>query len=540
MKPPFARTLFDLLDEQASDRPLAIAAIESDRSVTYAALGLRVRQVATLLRNLGTRRGDMIAVLLDNRIAWLEVCFAASAVGATLAPISTFVKGAELEFLLRDSRARMLVTADRIADQDFVAQLDEILPELAGAVAGAPLYGARLPQLRHIVTLADHPPPGMIDYAAAGDLAPLRDLPPGERASPGDDAMVLYTSGSSSHPKAVRLRHYAIIENGFNIGERQGLVQADRVLVAPPLFWAYGGANALPAAISHGATLVLQRRFEAGEALRLIEQHGCTAIYTLPGMTAALIAHKDFRPERTRSLRTGLTIGSPQDVIAAAEVLGAGEICNIYGASETCGNCCVTDHAMTLEMRAHCQGFPLPGVSLRIVDPQSGAALAADQVGAVEVKGYLMAGYGGASAEQNAAAFTPDGYFRMGDIGKLTDDGRFVFVGRGDEMIKRAGINVSPVEVEAVLLGHPDVAQAGVVGVPDTVRGARIIAFVVPVAGASPAAETLDSYCRSVASRYKVPDRFLICDSLPTTATGKLLRRELRDRALVADEVSQA
>lgn len=540
MKPPFARTLFDILDEQASGRPEAIAAIEGEDTITYAALALRARQLANLLYKLGARRGDRIAMLLDNRIAWLEVCFASSALGAALVPLSTFARAGELEFMLRDSEARLLVMADRIAGHDFLDEVTSLLPDLASHAAEAPILSDRLPELRRIVTLGESPAAGTIAYDLAASLDPMEDLPPGERASPSDDALILYTSGSSSFPKAVRLSHQAIIENGFNIGERQGLSHADRVLVAPPLFWAYGGANALPAALCHGAAMVLQRRFEAGEALDLIERHRCTAIYTLPGMTAALIAHPQFRPERTRSLRTGLTIGSPQDVIAAAEILGAREICNIYGASETCGNCCVTDYRMPLDIRAHCQGFPLPGVRLRIVDLESGAEVGADQEGAVEVKGYLMTGYGGASAANNAQAFTPDGYYRMGDIGKLTADGRFIFVGRGDEMIKRAGINVSPVEVESILLGHPDVAQAGVVGTPDTLRGARITAFVVPVPGTSPEAAGLDEYCRSIASRYKVPDQFLICDSLPTTATGKLLRRELRDLALAAQEGTAA
>ena len=148
------------------------------------------------------------------------------------------------------------------------------------------------------------------------------DLPPGEAPSAVDDALILYTSGSTSKPKAVRLAHYGLIENGFNIGERMALGPADRIFASIPLFWAYGSANALPATFTHGATLVLQDRFEPGEALALIERHHCTAIYTLPTMTTALIQHRDFGLARTGSLRTGLTIGTAQNLVDAATILG--------------------------------------------------------------------------------------------------------------------------------------------------------------------------------------------------------------------------
>ena len=148
-------------------------------------------------------------------------------------------------------------------------------------------------------------------------------IAPGDGASAADDALILYTSGSSARPKAVRLQHYAIIENGFNIGERMGLGPEDRVLLAPPLFWAYGACNALPATLSHGAALVLQERFAAGEWIGLVERHRCTAAYTLPSITGAVLRHPEFAPERVASLRTGLMIGSPEEVRIAAERLGA-------------------------------------------------------------------------------------------------------------------------------------------------------------------------------------------------------------------------
>ena len=529
MHPPFARTLHDLLEEQADRRPDALAVICAGQSVTYAALARRARAVAAALRAGGLRHGERVGILMNNRTEFLEALFGASAAGATIIPFSTWSTRQELDFLLADSGVRTLVAVPGLGKEDFCASLAALVPE---ATRGGTWQSARFPALRELVMVGGPAPTGWRDYeallAGAPEMAPL---PPGEAAGAGDDGIVLYTSGSTSKPKAVRLVQHGIVENGFNIGERQGLLPEDRVLAAIPLFWAYGAVNALPATFGHGAALVLQSRFEPGEALELIERHRCTSIYTLPAMTAALIRHPEFRTERTRSLRKGLTIGSPQDVVTAAERLGAVQISNIYGSSETYGNCCVTPHDWPLALRSTCQGPPLPGVRLRIMDPESGRELGHGQPGLIEVTGYLMRGYGGVSAEHNAAVFTPDGWFRTGDIGLLDAEGRVQFLGRSGEMIKRSGINVSPAEVEDALMQHPGVSQVGVVGVPDPEKGELIVAFVVPKADAGLGAQELVAHCRKIASAYKVPDRIEIRPALPTTVTGKLLRRSLKDEA---------
>ena len=177
------------------------------------------------------------------------------------------------------------------------------------------------------------------------------------------------------------------------------------------------------------------------------------------------------------------------------------------------------------------QGPPLPGNVLRIVDAETGAPLTAGETGLVEVTGHVTPGYAGASAEHNATAFTGDGYFRTGDLGFLDDAGDFHFAGRDSDVIKRAGINVSPAEVESLLLQHPDVAQAAVVGAPAGERGEAIVAFVVPRLGVALDPEALRAHCRALASSYKVPDWFEFCAALPVTETGKLFRRALKERA---------
>jgi fatty-acyl-CoA synthase len=519
MNTPYSRTLSDLLFEQAQRYGAASAVISGDQTISYADLAQRSGRIAAGLRGLGVRRGDRVGLLVNNRAEWLEACFGALMLGAVVVAFSTWSKRDELTWLLEDADVSVLIALDRFGEQDFAADLKSIRQDSACL------------SLREIILLGTNLDQPFKSYADMASAEPLGRLPPGDGPSAADVAIAIYTSGSSSRPKSVPLTHFGIIENGFNIGERQGYQPHERVLLAPPLFWSYGCANAMAAVFTHGGTLVLQSRFEAGEAIDLIERHGCTALYTLPSITAAIVSHPGFRPERVATLRTGLTIGSPQDVLTTATVLGAREICNVYGQTESYGNCCVTPHDWPLEQRAHCQGPPLPGVELRIIHPETGAAMQPGEIGLIEVRGYIMPGYLGSSGSQNDAGLTRDGFFRTGDSGHLTTEGHLVFAGRVSEMIKKGGINISPAEVEDVLMRHPAIAQAGVVGVPDRQQGELLAAFVVAKPGCAPTPDELAAYCRGVASRYKVPDFIEIRDALPVTATGKLMRRDLKQMA---------
>jgi fatty-acyl-CoA synthase len=514
--------MFELLCEQAATVPERAFATTVDTSISYAALEARARTVAQRLRRSGIRRGDRVGLLCDNRIEWLEVFFAAAAIGAIVVPFSTWSTARELDFLLSDSKVRLLFAIPRLGERVFAE-------DIAALRSSATHRG-----LEKVILIGAPPREGFEAYSSYGEGERLPSLVPGEGASAADPIVILYTSGSSNRPKAVPLDHFGTIENGFNIGERQGLMPGDRVLVSVPLFWSYGAVNALPASITHAATLVMQGYFEAGGALDLIERKKCTAIYTLPAMTNALIAHPAFHRRRTASLRAGVTIGAPQDVVKAAEQLGASEICNIYGATENYGNCCVTPHDWPLDKRATCQGLPLPGVQLRIRDPATGRDVQPGEVGEIEVRGYLTKGYLGDGAQFNASVFTSDAYFRTGDLGSLQQDGALHFVGRSSEMIKRSGINVSPAEVEEVLQQHPCVALAGVTGLADPAKGELIVAYLTAKRGSSIDASAILEHCRKYLSRYKVPDNVHACETLPLTSTGKLMRRELRAMAAKA------
>ena len=520
MQAPFARTLIELVREQAELRPQAMALACAQGRFSYRDLADRAVKVAGALQASGVKHGDRVGLLLGNCVEWLDVCLGAGAVGATAVPLSTWSTRSELAFLLPDAKLSVLVASPRFGDHDFAASLAALQD-----TPGVPTADRIWLLGRSAASLACYE--DIINNAPVFEL-----LPPGQAASAGDDALVLYTSGSTSAPKAVPLAHFAVIENAFNIGERQGLTSQDRVLLSSPLFWAFGSANALPATFSHGATLVLMEKFDAALALQTIAREQCTAIYTLPAMSAAMAHHPSYNRQQLTSLRTGVTIGSPEEFLFAVDKLGIAGLCNIYGATETCGNCAVTWHHWPAQRRAYSQGPPLPGQEMRFVDEATGAIVPKGTPGLAEVRGYTTRGYSGDSSAQNTKAFTADGFYRTGDMGLLNADGDFVFVGRVSEMIKRAGINVSPAEVEAVLRRHLSVKDAAVVGVPDAARGERIFAYVVPNAASEFDVNTLLRHCATESSKYKMPDHIEACTSLPLTVTGKLQRNELKQMAI--------
>src|SRR3989442_358699 len=277
-----------------------------------------------------------------------------------------------------------------------------------------------------------------------------------EWVSAVDVCYILYTSGSTAPPKGVMLAHGGVIDNGFDIGERQHLTAADRVWLAVPLFWSFGSANALPAILTHGGTLVLQESFEPGEALALLDGERCSVYYGMANMVRAILEHPE-RPRRAlAAMRTGLTIGLPEDLELTMEAGNTRQVCNGYGATETYGNGAGTDAEDSLERRLTTQGLPRPGMQIRVVEPGSDRPLPPDEVGELRVRGCVTPGYY-RDAEQTRAAFDADGFFVTGDLGTVGGDRRIRFRGRLKEMIKTGGINVAPLEVEAVLLAHPAV-----------------------------------------------------------------------------------
>lgn len=531
VKCPRSRTLYEVLLEVAVRCPEHEAVVSSSGTrLTYSELVSAAAGVAYSLQELGVARGDTVALLANNRIEWLEAYLGAAAVGASVAAFDTWSNRHELEFLIDHSGAKVLITIDRLGSQDFLAHVSNLVPEAWEERAGTWKSGA-YPRLTGLMVIGGDPPLGGHSFHECQVRAARQirgDARQKSDARPNDTAIIMYTSGSTGRPKVVPLLHSALIENGFNIGRRQQLSAEDRVWLPVPLFWSYGGANALMASLTHGATLVLQETFDASQALALIRRERCTVAYTLPNITRALLDEPHFSHSMTRSLRKGMTIGHANDIRLAAQELGAFDICNIYGSTELYGTCCVTPSDWPLDLRAESQGLPLPGVKLRIADAQTGRSLPPGETGEILVAGYVTPGYI-RSDPQLRSRFLEDGYFRTGDLGYLDDDGSIHFVSRMTEVIKASGINVSPKEIEEFLLTHPFVAEAAVVGVPHPIRGERAIAFIRTISDRTETiSDELWKYCRASLAAYKVPDVIVPLAELPLTRTGKISKKKLQ------------
>jgi fatty-acyl-CoA synthase len=518
---PASRTVPGLLDEQAARFGAREALVGGGTRLTYAQLRDEVRAFAKGLHALGVRKGDHVAILMANRPEWIVADLAVCMLGAVMVAVNTWVTARELCYVLAHSDAKILIASDHFLKYDYFAMLGELEP-----------LAAALPRLERIVHVGARGYKDSLPFAdvfARARAVADEEIARAARAiDPQDVCYLLYTSGSTSTPKGVQLQHYALIENMWHIGERMHVSERDRLWLAVSLFWGLGCENALFNLLTHGGCVVLQEHFEPGEALRLIEAERCTLFYGTPNMAQAMAEHPDRPARDLSSLRSGGTVGTPEQIRRVVD-LGAREICNIYGLTETYGNCAVTDAAEPLDIRTSSVGAPLPGVDLRIVD-ECGRPVAPGEVGEIRVKGYVTVGYY-KDEEKNRAAFDADGYFVTGDLGTLDAQGRLYFRGRIKEMIKTGGINVAPVEVEETLMAHPAVKLACVTGVPDARRDEVIAALVVCEAGQSVAEADLLAHCRRALAAYKIPRlvKFVNEADLPLTVTGKLQKNRLAE-----------
>ena len=324
----------------------------------------------------------------------------------------------------------------------------------------------------------------------------------------------------------MQLQHRPLIENLWHIGERMHVIGNDRLWLAVSMFWGLGCSNALFNLLTHGASIVLQESFEPGEALRLIEEEKCTLFYGTANMAQAMTEHPDRARRDLGSLRSGAAVGTREQMLRVVE-LGAKEICTIYGLTEGYGNSHVADAHDPLERRLTSVGRLLPDRLQKIVSPE-GTTLPAGEVGEIRLKGHITPGYYKDDAA-TAQSRDEDGYFKTGDLGYLDADGYLYFRGRLKELVKTGGINVSPAEVEEVIMAMAGVQLAQVVGVPDATRDELLAAVVVPQPGATLTAAMVTAHCKAHLAGYKIPRlvRFVDERDLPLTTTGKIQKNRI-------------
>lgn len=516
MRPPESKTVSGLLDELASTRPDDTALIDDHgERRTFEQLRERADAVAAGLADLGIGDGDRVGILMENRVEWVEAMYGVTRTGASVVGLSTWAKSRELAYYLSHSDAKAVIATATFAGNEYTEMLDDILDY---RTSGAdPLDNPEYPALERVI-LHGAESRGATTFDSL--LESGGDLPTVEN-DPDDEAVLLYTSGSTSKPKGVPLLHGGVVENSYEIGERLHLSPDDRAWLASPLFWSYGSANCLHALFTHRGSVVLQSPFDGERAVELIDEHDCSVYYGMPNMARALVDAPGFDADRVR-FETGTTIGSAEDVEFTIDELGVTELCNVYGLTEGYGNTAVTDRELDREIRITTQGEPLPGQEVVIKDPDTGDRLGAREVGEICIGGRITPGYHDAP-EKNEAAFDDEGYLHTGDLGQLDEAGRLQYRGRIKHMIKTGGINVSPVEVQEYLLEYPGVDQAYVIGLDDPEKDEVVAAVVVPVPDATVTEADLREHCGDLAA-YKRPARYAFAtrDELPETDTGKV------------------
>ncbi|MDB5582963.1 MAG: Acyl-CoA synthetase (AMP-forming)/AMP-acid ligase [Bradyrhizobium sp.] len=529
---PESGTLGLVVREWAGSDPSRPAILYQDRTLSYSELGARADEAAKALIALDVRAGDRVAILFDNHPDWVILALACSLVGAVCVPINTWFKRAELSWVLRHAGVAVLIAARQVLKTDFGSMIALLLPDLSESRGGI-VRSADYPALRSVILTESAPAgiPTLDDFYRSGAGVTQRLLDERAVAVRGDAAsFILYTSGSTADPKGVILNHRGVVGNGFEMGERRAIAGEDRVWLGSPLFYGLGATNALPATYSRGATLVLQGHFEAGLAIDTIERSGATVYYGTGNMTRAILDHPDWRSKRTGSLVKGNAGTMAEYKRLTLVELGITGAVPAYGLTESYGNATVGLPDDPLEAKLATNGRPLPGMEMRIVDPDSGATLPQGAVGLVLLRGHTTPGYLDNPVE-TAKALRPDGFFDTGDLGSFDPDGRFIFHSRLKEVLKTGGINVSPMEVEQLLAGHPDVRDAHVVGVSDAVKGDRIVAFVDASAPISEGA--LRDYVKELAASFKVPHHifFRSDGQLPRLASGKVAKYKLAEEA---------
>lgn len=500
-----------------------------DSVLSFADLAADARRVAAALAELGVGKGMRVGILMPNRPDWLRCAFGAWRLGAIVVPLNTMFRGPELQYALTHADVGVLITVSRFLRNDYLSMLIELCPELTQQASG-PLRSAALPGLRRVICDGADLPRAVLaweDFLARGEPGSTAWSAAGlDAVAPTDDAAIFFTSGSTATPKGVVHTHASMLAGADNVAARLGLDADDVTYGYLPLFFNGGLVGVALATLSAGGSVLLQEVFDAKETLGLLERHRCTTLFAWPHQAEALIRHPQFDPERLH-IRKGPGANTRW---AAALFRPDHQAVGSWGMSETgpMASCAAWDEAAADRAAAH--GRPMPGLELRIVDPETNRPLPPDAEGEIVVRGpSLMRTY---YRREPRECFDAEGFFHSGDCGRLDARGWLHFVGRLKDVIKTAGVNVAAAEVEATLLQHPGVKLAHVVPVPHPTRGENVGAFIVR-RDANCSAADLQAHCRASLATYKVPRHvfFVAEEELPTLGSGKVDRQRLRSAA---------
>ncbi|MCY8497994.1 AMP-binding protein [Bacillus atrophaeus] len=533
-------TIGRLLEQTAKRHPDREAVVYPDRNLryTYTQFNRLCRRTAKGLMKLGIKKGDHVAVWASNVPEWLTAQFAAAQIGAVLVTVNTNFQSAELDYLLKHSDASALILMDSYRGTSYTEILNGLIPELKESEPGQ-LQSDRFPFLKTILFIGDKSPPGMYhwdDIATLSKTVSDTELDHRMNSLMSVDVINMqYTSGTTGFPKGVMLSHFNIINNAANIAECMKLSSTDRMCIPVPFFHCFGCVLGVLACVSAGAAMIPVQEFDPAAVLTAVEQEKCTALHGVPTMFIAELHHKHFPSYDLSHLRTGIMAGSacPIEVMKAViERMGMKEITIAYGQTESSPVITQTRADDSLQRRVETVGRALPHIEVKIVQPGTSKEVARGVQGELCTRGYhVMKGYY-KDPEATASAIDADGWLHTGDLAVMDEQGYCRITGRLKDMLIRGGENIYPREIEELLYQHPKVLDVQVVGVPDAKFGEEAAAWVKLKEGQTASPEELQAYCKGKIARHKIPRYIVFTNEYPMTASGKIQKFKLREKAI--------
>ena len=534
------QTLGGLLETQTERFPDREFIVYADRDLrwTYKTFNARVDAMAKGFLAMGLKKGDHLGIWATNVPDWFTVFFATAKIGVTAVTVNTNYKLHELEYLVKQSDITTLCLVDGFKDSDYVQMVYELVPELKDSLRGQ-LKSAKFPFLKNLVFLGPQKHRGMFNTAEVLLLGENADDGALEAIRPTlhchEVINMQYTSGTTGFPKGVMLSHYNIVNNGFSIGECMKYTGDERLCLTVPLFHCFGMVLALMAILTHGATMVVCESFDPLLVLASVQKERCTSLYGVPTMFIAELNHPMFKMFDLRSLRTGIMAGSPCPIEIMRRVVDEMHMCDItsvYGLTEASPGMTQSRADDDLEVKVGTVGCELPGIEVKVWNPETGRDCAIGEPGEMCCRGYnVMKGYY-KLPEATAGVIDAEGWLHSGDVGIKDENGNYRITGRIKDMIIRGGENIYPKEIEDFLYQMPQIKDVQVAGVPSEKYGEEVGAFIVRKENEQLTLEEVRDFCRGQIARFKIPKYVFFVDAFPVTGSGKIQKFKLREMSL--------
>jgi fatty-acyl-CoA synthase len=526
------QTLATALNEVATAHPELEALVFSDYRYTYHQLKVAVDKSVIGLQQLNIRHGDHIAICMGNSPEWAILFYAAASIGAVTVPVNTRFKSEELLYCLKQADVKLLFIADRFLKIDFIAMLKEICPAI-----NQRLPDPGIPLLENLVVIGNDVPAGALrfnefnSYSSSKVSGSLHS----NDTHPDDVLLMQFTSGTTSFPKGVMLSHDNMLRNAAYISNRFHLGIADRYYSARPFYHVSGSTLSLLASLTSKACLVSAPTFDPEDALNSMCKEQCTHTSGNDTMFLMMMNHPNF-DQYSLQLKHGWAAAGPEVSQQVIQKMGIQGLCQAYGLSEASPNVCMSHYQDDIKYRINGWAHTLDDLEVRIVDTDSGLALPAGQSGEIQIRGWsVMKGYY-RMPEQTAQAISADGWLRTGDLGVMDTDNRLKFLTRIKDVFRVGGENVAPAEVEEVLLKHPKVKQAQVIGVPDKRLLEVPAAYIILREGESAQTQEIIDWSKQKLANFRVPRYLKIIETFETigmTGSSKIQKNKLRAQAII-------